>query len=116
MSVKMFLEILHNASFKEKISNDISFFDTLNRAGDFAKDSELLSTVAEFLALKVCHLQLEFVHKEMVDKSRGWGGEMWRQKDGKWATFVTEDEFLFLISIMVFHCGGFLRHHRWFLV
>ena len=65
----MFLEILHNASFKEKISNDISFFDTLNRAGDFAKDSELLSTIAEFLALEVGHLQFEFIDKVMVDKS-----------------------------------------------
>ena len=70
MSVKVFLEIFHNAGFKKKISDDIPFFDTLDRARNFAKDSKLLPTITKFLTLQVCHLQFEFVDKEMVDKSR----------------------------------------------
>ena len=116
MSIKVLLEVFNNAGLEEEIPDDIPFFDTLNRTGNFAKDSKLLSTIVEFLALNVCHLQFEFIHKEMVNKSGGWGGKMRRLQDSKGATFVTKDKLFFLISIEVFHGGGSLRHHRWFLI
>ena len=116
MGVKVMSEVFNNAGLEEKITNYVSLFDTLNRTGNFAKDSKLLSTIAEFLTLNICHFQLEFIDKEMVDKRGGWGGKMRRLEDGKWATFVTEDKLFFLISVKVFQGGGFLRHHRWFLI
>ena len=116
MGVKVLLEIFNNAGLEEEISDNIAFFDTLNCAGNFAKDSELLSTIVEFLTLNICHFQFEFIDKEMVDKGGRWSGKMRRLQDGKWTAFVTEDKFFFLISVKVFHGGGCLRHHRWFLV
>ena len=82
--------------------------NTLSGKTYFAEDPHFESRVAEFLALKVCHLKAEGPHQVVVEQGGGGGGEVGGHQAGERSSFDTEDIFFFFIAILV--------HHGWFVV
>ena len=82
--------------------------NTLSGKTYFAEDPHFESRVAEFLALKVCHLEAQGPHQVVVEQGGGGGGEVRGHQAGERSSFHAKNEFFFIVAIFVSHC--------WFIV
>ena len=78
--------------------------DTLCSNTDFAEDPHFESRVAEFLALKVCHLEAQGPHQVVVEQGGGRGGEVRGHQAGERSSFHAKDKFFFIVAIFIIHC------------